>query len=202
MNVFESIYGWFASVPDFVPLLVVPAALLLSALLFFFLGGRKYFGLAAAAEGLAGGALLAARDLSLALFYGALFALAAVLLRLLLLIPFKRKKREEEREEAMYEKFRLPLGEAPMPAAPSKVCCFETDMPVASAEESGARLTHAGELLERLKRAKLSPSDRLEAESLTRMLAGFGGRMLTEEELRSLNDCLARTLKLTAKYKL
>ena len=64
------------------------------------------------------------------------------------------------------------------------------------------RLSHAEELLSRLKTAPLAGSDRLEADALSRTLCGMRERKLTAEEMRILNDCLASVLKLTAKYKL
>ena len=79
---------------------------------------------------------------------------------------------------------------------------FENDETLFPREESSMRLSHATDLLEQLTKSELSASDRLEADALAHTLEGYRDKELTFEEMRSLNDCLATILKLTAKYKL
>lgn len=70
-------------------------------------------------------------------------------------------------------------------------------------EESKLRLNHVRELLTKLKAADLSPSDRLEAEGISRMITLYATKnLLSGKEVRELNDCLSVILKMTAKYAL
>ncbi len=115
-----------------------------------------------------------------------------------------RRKRDngvkKSRKERMYERFRTERKEGE-DASPPKVCCFEEE-DTSSAEESGLRLDHVRTLLTKLRASRLTPVDRLETDALSRTVESYGSRPLTAEELRTLNDCLASILKLTAKYKL
>ena len=113
----------------------------------------------------------------------------------------KRADAPKSRAERLYERFREELTELPdRPAAqPPKVCCFEEpSAPVQDAPEP----SYAMKLLEKLQKEKLSPTDRLETDVLSHTVSGLSGRPLSEEEARTLNDCLASVLRLTAKYKL
>lgn len=181
------------AVPDLVSFIVCPALLFLAGLVLAVF--RKKEGYLPVAVGLGGAAAFlvgceagAGGELFV---YMAAYVVFAVLVRLLFFIPFPAKK--GGREEEMYEKFHLPLemGEE-----------TEPEEPAADSEESGLRLEHACSMLEKLKGCDLKPSDRLEVDSIGRKLESVKGRALTGEEVRSVNDCLATILKLTAKYKL
>lgn len=184
------------SMPDLVSLILCPALLLAAGLLLAILHRKgAYLPLAIALGGAAAFLMGCEAGAGQELFaYMAAYVVLAVLVRLLFLIPFPKGKSAGAREKEMYEKFHLPL-EVPEETP-------EEEEKTRSEEESGLRLDHALSLLEKLKKCSLSPSDRLEVDSLGRKLESCRGRALTEEELRSVNDCLASTLKLTAKYKL
>ncbi len=186
--------------PQWVFLILLPALLAGAAPLFALTKARRAYpvfaagligagaALAACVSGARAAAAVAGMELALAALCGVCFV----------------KRKRADREEKMYRKFREGLRNDCAPAAsasPPKVCCFERT-PVASPEECGMRLSHAEEMLGKLKKASLSAADRLEAEALTHTMEGYRGRALTEEELRGLNDCLASVLRMTAKYKL
>ena len=183
------------------PVLLIPAAILLALM-----GGRRFYVWIAAVIGIFGFSLVCARgDLANAFLYLGLYALIAGVFASLLLIPSIKTRKGKKSEDRLYEKFHVELRERPFgapPQKPPKVCCFEEEG-TASAEESGLRLEHVGEMLRRLRAAqKLSPTDRLEADSLARTLDNFREKRLTSAELNTLNDCLSTVLKLTAKYQL
>ena len=204
MDILYEIMQVAARAPEWVALAVCPGLILLSALFFTLAGGRKAYPFVAA--GLCGVqfSLLSVREEESALFCLGLSVAASALFALLFLIPRPRRgKKKENRAEQIYRKFREELSEPAEGAHPPKVCCFE-EAPAerVSPEESGMRLSHADSLLSKLRTVKLSAGDRLEADSLARTLDAYRGRPLTSEELRTLNDCLATVLRLTAKYKL
>lgn len=191
MEVFESFVSAAAELNGYAALLLAPALLLVAALVCFFTGGKKAYPPLAVLFTGAGYFLIAARDAALAAAYLGLLAAFAALLSLLFFLP--RPQRGGKAEEELYEKFRLPLetGETEPPEEEAYV-----------AEACGLRLDHAVSLLEKLLKSDLEASDRLEADALSHTLDGYRDRPLTEEEMRSLNDCLSTVLKLTAKYKL
>lgn len=198
------------NVPDWVPLIACPVLLALCALAFTLFGGRRgYLYVAVALGGIAFFLVCCMEGLQTAALFLALYAAEGALLRLLFFIPCplrrrKEGKKRESRAERIYERFReeqTPVHRTES-GRPPKICCFEEPTPTASAEESGMRLNHVLSLLGKLKDEKLTPTDRLELDVLSRSVDAFREKILTEEELRSLNDCLASVLKLTAKYKL
>lgn len=196
----EALAGAFALVPEFVPLFVYPAVLLLVAVLMTALGGRRAYPYAAFALIAGAFAMCAARDLAGAFVFAGVFTAFAALLRLLFFLPLPKKgEKKRDRDEEMYEKFRAPL-DGGIPNEPPKVERFDAEL--FTAEESGIELRHAEELLAKLKKLPLSATDRLEAEVIGRSVAAYSEKPLSEEERRTLNDCLAAILKLTAKYKL
>ena len=69
-------------------------------------------------------------------------------------------------------------------------------------EESRAvELAYARELLCRLKNAPLATAERLEIEEMGRALAVYGEKKTwSAYDLRAVNDCLGRLLRLSAKY--
>ena len=202
MEIFSQIISFFAALPDWVPLILLPALLPCGALLFAALRRRRFYLYYAIGVGALGFAVMSCKQYALA--YLGLTAPLAALFALLLLIPFpKRGAKRLNRDERIYRKFHEDLQGTPPPRseAPPKVCCFE-EAPAVPAEESGVRLSHVRSLIERLKKEKLSAADRLEVDALSRSVDGCMGRALGREELGFLNDCLASVLKLTAKYKL
>lgn len=206
MNVFRDLIAVLARTPAWAPLLVAPALLLVCAVLFTLFGGRRAYKFVAAASGAAGFALMCCiGTLAEAFVYLGIYAALAALLRLLFFLPRLRRKQRTvraDRAAQLYARFREPLSvlpDRPAAAEPAKVCCFEeAEASVQDAPEP----SYAVKLLEKLRKEKLSPTDRLEADVLDHTIAGLSGRPLTEEEARSLNDCLASVLRLTAKYKL
>lgn len=187
--------------------LVLPALLIPAAIILALVGKRRLYPWIAAAVGILGFALVCARGvLTHAFLYLGLYALVAGVFALLLLIPKIEAGKGGKGDDRMYEKFHVALRENlfsdPASAKPAKVCCFE-EGDTASAEESGLRLEHVREMLKRLRALpKLSPTDRLEADALSRTLDSLSDKKLTVEELGTLNDCLSTVLKLTAKYQL
>lgn len=182
------------AMPDLVSFILCPALLLAAGLVLAILHREKAYmpvavGLGGAAAFLVGCEAGASGELFV---YLAAYVVLAVLVKLLFLIPFPKKN--GVKEEEMFRKFYVPLDEPKEDE--------EEEAPSLSAEESGMRLDHAFSLLEKLLKCSLSPSDRLEVDSLGRKLESCRGRALTEEETRAVNDCLATILKLTAKYKL
>ena len=111
----------------------------------------------------------------------------------------RRRQKRQERAEKLYARFVAPCVPPARPLPP-KECCFEEieRAPLSDAPQP----SYAAKLLEKLQKEKLAPADRLEADALSRTVAGLGGRPLTEDEARILNDCLSSVLRLTAKYKL
>lgn len=204
MEIFLGILDAFAAVPLWIPFLLLPSLFLLYVAAAVLVGGRGAYPYVAAAGCALSFLLLAARGTTAACADCCLFALYAAALRPLLLIPkpdFSALKRVR-REERIYRKFRDPLGSPGTEKTPPKVCKFEEEVSVGSPEACGMRLSHAEEMLAKLKKAPLTAADRLEVDTLSRTVASCRGRSLTEDALRLLNDCLASVLKLLAKYKL
>lgn len=197
MEFFVDFMQTVAQLPDLVSFILSPALLLVAGfLLAVFRVKRAYLPVALALGG-AGIFLLACEksgSFAVVLGYAALYLVLAVLVSLFFLIPFPTGK-GKDRSQELYEKFHVDLDE---PQAGSSFGEGETY----SGEESGLRLKHANELVEKLQKCELSASDRLEVDALSHTLSGYGERELNAEELRALNDCLATVLKLTAKYKL
>lgn len=192
-------------VPEWVEL-ALPALLVPAAICLALMGRRRLYLWIAAAVGVLGFSLVCARGaVSHAFLYLGLYVLIAGIFASLLFIPKLEAGRKKKSDERMYEKFHVELREKPFasaPVKPPKVCCFE-DEGTASAEESGFRLEHVKEMLRRLRALqKLSPTDRLEADALSRTLESLADKKLTPDELNTLNDCLSTVLKLTAKYQL
>lgn len=198
MDIFSSILTAIAELPDWVPLILVPAHLLAGAVVFLILKLRRAYLFTAAGLGFLGFFLMCCEgDIAAAFAYAGLYHVLAFALFGFFFLP--RRKKRVSREERIYRKFHEDLKEPlPEPAMPPKVCCFES----APVSESGLRLNHVFSLLDKLKKEKLSPTDRLEVEVLSRSVEGCRGRALNAGELDALNDSLASVLKLTAKYKL
>ncbi len=206
MEIFGKFLDLLQRVPDWVPLVLFPALVLLLAVLFTAFGARKaYFPLSAVLAGI-GFVIMYKRNASMAFPYLGIFIALIALLSLLFFIPAHKfhKKPKQSKADEMYEKFHEELTEKPLeaePKRPPKVCCYE-EHTEDRAEESGAQLSYADALIQKLRSEKLTPVDRLETEGLAKTLERFRGKPLTEKERGSLNDCLASVLKMTAKYKL
>lgn len=187
MQIFKELVAFLAEVPAWIPLILCPALVVLAAAAFALFGGRRAYPVLAGILGAAGVAFMSASaTVGETLVYAALFALVACLAGLFHLAPKpKKRRRRTARDERIYEAFRAELKNAPAsPAAPSP------------------ELGYAIGLLQTLRQGELSATDRLEADMLLRTVTAMQGRMLTEGEKNTLNDCLASVLKLTAKYKL
>ena len=175
--------------PDWVALLLCPALLLLAGVLLAVFQAKKAYLPLAIALGGVGFFLVYCQTATLAFAYLGLYVAWAVLLSLLFLIPHREKT---SAQEELYELFHRELD------IPEESAAEET----IAREECDLRLSHTLEMLEQLQKTNLSASDRLETDALAHTIERFRDRELTVSEMRSLNDCLATILKLTAKYKL
>ncbi len=196
MELFSLMYKFFASLPAWV--LFVPPSLLILCAVPLFLSRKKRLYLWCSAMCFVAGVLFSA-GMEEQILYLAVFAGLILLLLPLFSIPLRRKK--ETREEKLYQKFKGELT-GPIPGRrsdPPKVCCFE-EQSGETAEERGIRLSYVISLLDKLKKEKLTPADRLEVETLSRSVAGAETRPLTDSEADDLSDSLAAVLRLTAKY--
>lgn len=194
-------------VPAWLPLILLPSLLAAVAIALTLFGGRKFYRYVAWLLGGIGFFFVTCiDDLKGAFVFLGLYIVLASALRLLFFIPcplHHRKRESKEREERIYRKFRESLTEQldTEQRATPLLSDYEQEAH-STAEEYGAHLSHAVELLTRLKKMELSPTDRLETDALSRSVDALQGKPLTEEETGVLNDCLASVLKLTAKYKL
>ncbi len=116
------------------------------------------------------------------------------------LFSVRFRLRRKGREEKLFGKFREEIAQ-PFPERhdPPKVCCFEQPKGE-TAEERGMQLSHVVSLLDKLKREKLSPADRLEVEMLSRTVEGSRDRPLSDRQTDDLSDDLSAVLRLVAKY--
>lgn len=201
MEILNRLMTEAAALPEYVLLVAAPALLVVAGfLLAVFHADRAY---APVAAGIGGAGLFLFSCIADALaeyaaWCGLYLALCAIV-RLFFLIPFPRRKKERRnRDEEIYEKFRLELE--PEPPVEEKEDGAQDA--VLNAEECGLRLQHADEMIAGLLAAELEPGDRLETDAVCRTLDLYRNKSLTEEELRSLNDCLATVLRLSAKYNL
>ena len=212
MDFFSRFVSAVGTLPEWFCVIVCPAVFAVCALVLFLIGKKGAYPYLAAGMGGAGFFFAACRGGQVFSFaWLGLFGVECALLRLLFFIP--RGKREKgkakSKEDRIYEKFRAelsdPFGKPSVQKGklPPKICCFEEPpADLQSAEESGLRLSYVTQLLEKLRTAKLSAADRLETDVLFRSLDLYRNKRLGDEEMRSLNDCLAVVLKLTAKYQL
>lgn len=197
MEVFDVIDCFFASLPAW-SLLLPPALLLVAAVpLFLYRKGRLYRWLAGLM--FVAGVLLSL-DFSYQMLYLALFAGIALMIYPVFFIR-KGKRDKSAREERLYERFK-PEIEQPFSEKkeyPPKVCCYE-ETAGETPEERGMKLSHVISLLEKLKKEKLTPADRLEVEMLSRNVSGAEHRSLSSAQADDLSDCLSAVLRLMAKY--
>ena len=191
MNIFYVFMDLVQKIPDAVALLVCPVVLLIAGLILANFDLKKAYALLAVALGGVGFFLVYCKSTLASFAYLGLYIAWAVLVSLVFLLPWRRK--EANAQEELYAEFHRELDileEEPVQE--------ET----VGREECDLRLSHTLDLLEQLKKSELSASDRLETDALSRTVESFRDRELTTSEMRSLNDCLATVLKLTAKYKL
>ena len=206
MEIFEKIVEVVGRVPEWVAFLACPAALVLIALTLALLGGKKaYWGLVAIVCGTGFFLVACKAGTETALLYFALTVVMSGILRLFLFLPRigkKKGKTHGAREDKIYEKFHEPLAipfEEQRTPAPAPVYA---EAPAVTAQECGMQLDYVSGLLTKLKAERLTAADRLETEVLTRAIDSYRGKALNDQELGSLNDCLASVVKMTAKYKL
>lgn len=110
----------------------------------------------------------------------------------------RRSKKREKRENRQVE-FALPESRNTYVRARLNTALKTDD---ADGEESRAvELAYARELLCRLKNAPLATAERLEIDEMGRALALYGEKKTwSAYDLRAVNDCLGRLLRLSAKY--
>ncbi len=195
-----------ARMPDAVSYLLCPVLLIFCTFLLLLVKGKKLYPTVALLLG-AGVLFFTAceGDVRSAVICISLYIVEAALLRFLLSIKLPKRRAKKTKTDKMYEKFHLEL-DAPQECAtpkgyPPKVCCFE-DAETRPVDDGNLRLKHATDLVDKLLSMKLAAGDRLEADTLARTIDAFRDRPLSENDMRSLNDCLASVLKLTAKYQL
>ena len=92
MEIFGSIIGALGQIPDWAPLLLLPALDAVYVLFSFFFGGRKAYPYVAAGLWLASFSVLCCKSLQAAAVFSGLYALYAAALRLLYFIPARKKK--------------------------------------------------------------------------------------------------------------
>ena len=199
MEIFNQFISWVAELPDVLSLLLSPVLFCISAIVFAIMRKIRLLSFFALLFGAIGAFLVGCKGGSDSAFlwgllYAALWAVVAMLVR----IP-RRERKKLSREDALYEKFYMPIEEE-RSDLPPKVNCFEEEGE--SVNESGVCLAHVTALLKKLQEAKLSATDRLEADVIARTLREYRYKRLNGEEMRTLNDCLATVLRLTAKYSL
>lgn len=197
MEVFDVMESFLVSLPAWC-LFLPPAVLLVAAVpLFLFRKGRLYRWVAALL--FVCGVLLSLGFMYRELYLALLAGIALILYPLFFLRKVKRDK--NARAEQLYEKFKpemeQPLGDRT--EYPPKVCCYE-DKAGETPEERGMKLSHVISLLEKLKKEKLTPADRLEVEMLSRNVAGAEHRSLSGAQADDLSDSLSAVLRLMAKY--
>ena len=186
MEVFSLMYAFFVSLPAWV--LLIPPSVLVLCLVPLVLFRKRRLYLWCFAVCLVGGVLFSL-GLEEKVLYLALFVGIALLPLPLFSIP---KKKREQREEKLYQKFKAEIEEPfpPRQSDPPKVCCFE-EQHGETPEERGMKLSYVISLLEKLKRERLTPADRLEVEMLSRSVTGAQTRPLTDPEADDLSDSLS-----------
>lgn len=211
MDIFIGVVNAIGRIPDWLSLLAFPVLLIPAAVLLRVFGKRKRYLSVCLIFAACGFTLVCCEgEARYAFVWLSLFALECLLMNGIFYLSAMKRKKKQSKAEKMYEKFRLELDGGPEERAetlqrPPKISCYPEEIQAentVAAEDAGLRLSHASELLARLRAGKLSAGDRLETDVLARTLETFRNKRLTPSELDSLNDCLASVLKLTAKYSL
>jgi len=198
MKIFNDFVSLVAALPDAVSLLAAPVAAVVLAAILLPLRRRSLFFKLSVLVGAIGFFLVCCKgELFVAFGYLSLYAAELSVIALLPARSPKKKKDKKSKADEMFDKFYVPLEESEETKIP-KVNCFPDDEEVS--EDGALQLSHAESLIEKLKAAKLTPTDRLEAEAISRRLGVLKSKRLTRSELDELNDCLSSVLKLTAKY--
>lgn len=111
-----------------------------------------------------------------------------------------RKKRLEKEQAARLEKYVLPDRQNTFVKERLQTALCARPQETFPTEQA-FRLSYVRRTLTKLKSAPLSPADRVETERIsTTLTQRCFQENLTAEQLRSVNDCFARVLKLAAKY--
>ncbi len=122
----------------------------------------------------------------------ALFAVGAV--------SFFRAQKRKKGEGKDCRRVEFTLPEAQNSYVRARLNTALREEPI-SGESRGVELAYARELLCRLKSAPLATAERLEIEEMGRALAVYGEKETwSAYDLRAVNDCLGRLLRLSAKY--
>lgn len=211
MDVFMRFTAFLGGIPDWISFFLSPAfALVTFAVLWKKKSLGRFLPCCCVFAALGFTLLCCEGDVRYAFVWLGLFALYCAVLREIPRFCALFSRRRKKREERIYETFRLKNTGEEEPvraerARPPKVDCF-SDSAENGEEEADdlgeLRLSHVQELLTRLRNAPLTAGDRLETDVLARSLDVYRNKKLTAAEVRSLNDCLASVLKLTAKYSL
>lgn len=146
-------------------------------------------------------------NLDLFEFLGAI--LVALVLDLALTALYFGLKRKHEKQRAERERvereliFSLPDKENSFlrDRLNTTLKCEQTPPQKYSLEDELHTLSHARELLTKLKAQPLSPAERVEVDGISRTVTAFAIKNdLTAEEVAKLNERLATVVKLSAKY--
>ena len=206
MVIFSRFADAVAMLPDWLSLLGSPVLFLLLAAGFFVCRREHWVRPCWLACAVAGFLLVCCEgELRDAFLWTGCFAAEYLLVRLAAYIGTRfRRRSKKTRADRIYEKFHVGLEAAEETPIPKVTCFPQAEEPDASrdAGECGIRFSHVLSVLERLRAARLSPPDRLEADMVARRVESFRGRQLNAEETDILNDCLASLLRLSAKYSL
>lgn len=113
---------------------------------------------------------------------------------------FRARKRKREERKAACRRVEFTLPESQNSYVRARLNTTLREEPI-SLESRGVELAYARELLSRLKGVPLATAERLELEEMGRALAVYGEKdVWSAYDLRAVNDCLGRLLRLSAKY--
>ncbi len=191
-------------------LIISLGVLFLLAILF----GRTFFSLSALSLGGAWGSVLAHNQeftLHEYVFFFTTFLEFSVGFYAILSVIFFVKKRREKRRKEREEICRRAVYMLPDRENTFLRERLQTGLRVEEREEAERndvgeerkeiKLDYVRKMLSRLKASPLSASDRLETESLSRLINLYSvSENLSVLDLRSLNECMLKLLKLSAKY--
>lgn len=161
-------------------------------LLFALLFGGGYFAVGFAKDAVSESAVCA-------------FVSAVALLQLVLLLAWEGRRRQKARKrkrEQLARSLVFTLPEKDNAYLRDRLhCALNAENKPIQEEDAGVRLDYIRKLTAKLKGAALSVSDRMQINELSRAITLCACKeKMTAEETRSLNECFATLLKLSAKY--
>ena len=113
---------------------------------------------------------------------------------------FRAQRRRKREGTGTCRKMEFTLPESQNSYVRARLNTVLREEPI-SGESRAVELAYARELLCRLKSVPLAAAERLEIEEMGRALAVYGEKdAWSAYDLRAVNDCLGRLLRLSAKY--